>query len=422
VPMRAVVAVLAVATLGVGLTACSDKVPAAGTGPVGTAAPPAAGGNGSYHVIGNKVMAPNGQQFIPYGFIIYCLAHPTGQGCAPASPGGPNPDRDRISASATFWHANVVRIQVAQEYLFSQSPIDASYLAELDNQVGLATSFGMVAIVTLQEQPFNGPPLPDTSAVRFWKLMARHYKNSPSVFFDLYNQPHLKTYRGEDWMWSIWRNGGTVDTQGPPPVHDTFVGMQSLVNDIRSEGADNVIVAQGNKTSHDLSGIPQYALTGSNVTYGMEPTLGSDDQTLAQWAANWGNLSKSVPVMMEGFQDWPGANNCNPNSPTLLPQLLAYLRSKNLGLIVWSLNESNIIVDSNLEEPTSYEGTTTQPCTGDTMHQPQPPENSTGSVASGQPTPTTPPPATVGPGKLILDFFRANSHPAPALGTPNHGR
>ncbi|MGH3548608.1 MAG: glycoside hydrolase family 5 protein [Pseudonocardiaceae bacterium] len=336
------------------------------------------------------------------------------------NPGGPNPDRERIRESATFWHADVVRIQVAQEYLFDQSPVDSSYVAELDSQVSLANSLGMIAIVTLQEQPFNGPPLPDASAIRFWQFMAGHYKNSPGVFFDLYNQPHLKTYQGENWMWNIWRNGGAVDAQGPPPVHDTFVGMQTLVNDIRSEGADNVIVVEGNKTGHDLSGIPQYALTGSNVTYGMDPTLGSTDQTPAQWAANWGNLSDSVPVMMEAFQDWPGANNCNPNSPTLLPMLLAYLRSKNLGLIVWSLDGGNIIVGSNLEEPTSYEGTTTQPCTGGTTYPPHPPKNGSKSPTSGpgnpptggsqtQATPPTGTPDTIGPGALILDFFRVNS-------------
>lgn len=91
-------------------------------------------------------------------------------------PGIQTSELDRIREAATFWHANTVRIQVAQEYLFNQSPVNSIYLAALDNETNLANRLGMVAIATLQEESFNGAPLPDASSVLFWNFMAQHYK------------------------------------------------------------------------------------------------------------------------------------------------------------------------------------------------------------------------------------------------------
>jgi len=410
--IRAGGVVLAVSIVGLGLSGCAGS--AAGAPPT----PSASGASAPFHVAGNKVVGANGQQFVEYGFVTYCLVHPSLDGCTPATLGGPSPDLDRIRAAATFWHANADRIQVAQEYLFDKAPYDSAYLAELDAQVHLADSLGMVPIVTLQEEPFKdqGPPLPTESAVRFWTFVADHYKNDPMVMFDLYNEPHLKAFHGTDWLWNIWRNGGTVDEAGPPAVHQTFVGDQALVDDIRAAGAANVIVAEGNQTDHDLSEIPKYALSGSNVAYGMEPGLrpGSDD-TPARWAANWGTLSDSVPIMMEAWKGWPGAKDCNPNAPTLLPQEMDYLASKHLGMLVWSLQGGDIVVGSNLEQPTSYSGAATQPCTN-----PPPGQARHGDHPGGAQHATTPPPKTVGPGELILRFFTTNSHPTPVTSAGEH--
>lgn len=365
----------------------------------------------TYHVAGNEVVAPSGKQFIPYGFVVYCLAE-TDYSCATGSNAkDPVSDLTKIKDAAMFWHANVIRMQVAEQNLDQNGTVNQTVLSDLKQQVSLANSLGMVAVITDQEEEYDGPPLPTAGAETFWNTITENFKSNARVFFDLYNEPRLKPDTSnpsetEDWMWNLWRNGGTATTDGNTYQ---FVGMQALVNQIRAGGANNVIVAEGNQGDHDLSGIPQYALDGGNIAYGMEPDLYGNDLTPAEWAANWGNLSDSVPILMEAFQDWPAAGVCNVNSPTLLPQLLSYLQSKHLGLVSWTLSPGVMMVGNNPEDPTSYAGATTQVC-----------ERNGGKVARAAASALLSTNRN-GPGQLILDFFRANSQPAPdgvAIATP----
>jgi hypothetical protein len=375
----------------------------------------------AFHVVGNKVIAPNGQEFVPYGFVLYCLAQ-TNLSCLTASSSNPVTNVQATEAAARFWHSNVVRIQVAQEHLFDQQPYDKAYLAQVDKEVDLVNSLRMVAIVTLQEEEFGGPPMPTATTTAFWKLIAAHYKSNANVFFDLYNEPRLPATEGESWLWNIWRNGGTAAYKG---TSYRFVGMQSLVNTVRSTGANNIIIAEGNGHDKDLSGIPQYALDGSNIAYGMEPDLKSDDLTPAQWAANWGNLSDSVPILMEAFQQNPSTGSCLTTSPTVLPQLLNYLHSKNLGLIVWTLSSSaDVVVGNDLQQPTSYQDVNAQTCAslghqgggkggkatggGRRWRKKASQSASTGgaSTATSNSSVAT---GSAGPGADILTFFKSNS-------------
>lgn len=355
----------------------------------------------SYQVVGNKIIGPGGHQFVPYGFVLACLAERT-YGCSTEpTDSDPLSDLSKIQASSAFWRANVVRIQVAPENLNSGESVSQGVLHDLSDEVRLANRLGMVAIITDQQEYFSGPPLPTATAVPFWNTIASKFKDDPAVFFDLFNEPRLGLAKGSgkkgSTYWNVWRNGGTTTTA--KATRYDFVGMQTLLSDIRSDGAENIVIAEGLNVDKNLKGIPQYALSGTNVAYGMEPDLTPKDDTPEEWALNWGNLSKSVPIMMEAFQDWPGSPTCNVDSPTLLPQLLSYLKAMHLGLIVWTLNPGIMIVGNNLDEPTTYPKNSKQLC----LNKP------TKSATLGS--------NNNGPGQLILNFFRANSHPVPVPGS-----
>lgn len=368
----------------------------------------AAVSSGGYTVRGNEIVAPSGGQFIPRGFVVYCLAL-TDLKCEQPTPDDPNTDPARIRAAATFWHADVIRFQVAEEQLFDTAPYDAGYLAQLDSEVTLANRLGMVAIITLQEEEFNGPPLPTASAVRFWQFMAPHYANNPMVFFDLYNEPRLKPLEGEASMWNIWRNGGSAVVA---KTDMQFVGMQTLVDDIRSLGANNVIVAEGNQGDHDLSLLPEYLLSGPGITYGIEPDLLPTDQSPAQWSANFGALSERVPLVMAALQDYPTVSACNPDSPTLLPQLLDYLQGRHLGLIAYSLEAGNLIVGDNLDQPTTFQGVSTYQCVLSTPAKTKAAKKKLNNAEEARLN-ANPALAREGPGADILAFFGGHS-PSPS--------
>lgn len=345
-----------------------------------------------YEVVGNKILEPNGKQFIPYGFVLNCLADKT-QGCLASTKLHPLTDVTLIRSAASVWHADVIRLQVAPENLLSGSVVNQATLDDLVGEVNLINSLGMVAIITDQEEEYTGPPLPTGSATEFWRTIAAEFKDDPAVFFDLYNEPRISLATPtSNADWSLWRNGGAATVSTGHAYQ--FVGMQTLLDDIRAEGAQNIVIAEGINVDKNLGGIPRYALSGTNIAYGMEPDLTSKDDTPAEWAANWGSLSQTVPIMMEAFQDWPGAGVCNADSPTLLPRLFSYLQSMHLGLIAWTLAPGVLMIGNNPDDPTSYAGTTTQLCS---------PGTTVRTLASNE----------NGPGQLIENFFTANSGPVP---------
>lgn len=307
----------------------------------------------SFRVKGNKILESNGRQYVPYGFVLWCLSAPTLSSCD----SGPDSDSKKIVAAATFWHANTVRLQVAWQHLFigNSASVNQSFVQMLDSEVSLANSYHMVVIITLQTERYKGSLMPDDNALRFWTFMAKHFKKNPLVFFDLFNEPRLTGTPSE--VWKIWQGGGTVST---PTGLETYVGMQQLVDAIRSEGAQNIVVAEGIEKDHLLAGLP--ALKGLNLAYGTEPSLRTrgktKDATPDQWQENWGLLSARYPIMMEAFIDYPQSTACNPYSPTLVPQLLAYLESHHLGLLYFTMEPGLAIVGNNLTKPTSFSGPT----------------------------------------------------------------
>jgi hypothetical protein len=203
--------------------------------------------------------------------------------------------------------------------------------------------------------------------------MSNHFKDNPDVFFDLYNEPQLPPRAfgpNGSWsdVWNVWQKGGTALTtldleNGSNPVGTTntnYIGMQSLVDTIRGEGANNIIIAEGPDWDQDLSQLPSHYLNGSNIAYGVEPNLHSDqiaggnDRTAQDQYIRFGQFDKTVPIVPEAFLDNYGTSACDPNSPQDLPELLSYLKSLNMGLTFWSLTPGAAIVGTNLNDPSSY--------------------------------------------------------------------
>lgn len=328
--------------------------------PVRSQAPTAA--TPPYKVKGNKVVGTNGVQFVPYGFVIDCMALtdvPVNDLCNGDSNQDPWTASAMLTAAASFWHADVIRFQVAQEYLFKPSGrVNTQYLDLIDSLVDQATSLDMSSIITLQEERFHAPPFPIETAVRFWSYMAKHFASNPNVLFDLFNEPRLSTSAvggSEQKLWQVWRDGGTVGGV-------QYVGNQTLVSTIRKAGAKNVIIAEGNNADSDLKLLPEHYLSGKNIAYGVEPNLSTNEDTQAEWNQDYGRFTTAVPILPESFR--AKYQECNPNAPTVLPQLFSYLRTIHMGLIVWTLLPGVTTVGTNLTDPTTFgfSRRSTDPC------------------------------------------------------------
>ena len=158
--------------------------------------------------------------------------------------------------AAVAEHADMIRFQVSEFGIDPQGPLySAAYVQSVQAAIEEARSLGLNVIVSLQAESPAGEltrcPLPDAGAERAWAVLAPMFAGDNGVMFELYNEPGILNTRLN---WQTWLNGGQVISGG---VTCQAVGMQTLVNDIRADGADNVIVLPGLNTETTLAGVPK---------------------------------------------------------------------------------------------------------------------------------------------------------------------
>jgi hypothetical protein len=95
--------------------------------------------------------------------------------------------------------------------------------------------------------------------------------------------------------------------------------------------------------------------------------------------------------MPEAFIQYIGGHGCNDDAPTVLPQLLNYLKQNNIGIIVFSLESGVTFMGSSPTSPTSYDGQSSISC---------PTFNGVEKPIQG---------TTVGDGQTILNYFKTYS-------------
>jgi Cellulase (glycosyl hydrolase family 5) len=312
-------------------------------------------------VQGNQLYA-NGSPFVGRGVQIVGLVAPTSYLWGKYVAAGQQFGLPELQA-ATADHANLIRFQVSEYGLDpSNSEYSPGYVTSVENGIEMARSLGLYTIVSLQSESAAGLaasanrcPLPDAGALAAWNELASMFGDDPGVMFELYNEPGLgATAAG----WSEWLNGGTVVYGSQIGDSCTAVGMQQLINQIRADGAGNVIVVPALGGETNLAGMP--ALTDPTdpsdpqLAYGVHyPNLTTG---ITAWDKAFGNFSAKGPVIVT---EWDGAGitpDCTANSPAQSEELLAYLASKRIGLVGFGFDLPGTIVQDYTYAPTTYAG------------------------------------------------------------------
>ena len=142
--------------------------------------------------------------------------------------------------------------------------------------------------------------MPDENSVSFWKDVAAAYQNHPAVLFDLYNEPH-------NVGWDIWLKGGQVTekaTRKTPIQTYKAVGMQALLDAVRSTGAKNVVIVGGLDWSYDFTGILQGRQLsdpeGNGVLYDNHAYPFKGD-TVERWVGKMETAAKTLPLIVGEF-------------------------------------------------------------------------------------------------------------------------
>jgi endoglucanase len=211
------------------------------------------------------------------------------------------------------WHVNIIRLPVSQDRWFGFGPEQKGdpkpYRTLLREIVEKVTSQGCYLVFDLHWNDAGnwGPQtgqhvMPDDNSLIFWRDAAREFRDNPGVIFDLYNEPHNVS-------WDAWKNGGIVADSGPTvrrPTSYHTPGMQAMLDNIRDQGAKNLVICGGLDWSYDLSGfLKGYALSdpyGNGVLYACH-TYPFKGDTIAKWLVKAEAATQKIPVIFSEFGD-----------------------------------------------------------------------------------------------------------------------
>ena len=264
-----------------------------------------------------------------------------------------------IHVAIDDWKANVIRLPVQDSFWFGKGRGEVegndqnAYRAIVDQAVKLAAAKGAYLILDLHRFL-----TPNESCVNFWKDTAVRYKNNPAVLFDIFNEPHGTS-------WDVWQKGGAVEIKQKNGSVQTIqgVGMQALVNAVRSTGAKNIIIAGGLDYAYDLTGILKgYALNDQNGNGIMYATHFYNWHK--GWAKHFMAIAEKYPVIVgETGADIKKMNfipaEAQDDPYTWVPDMLGFVQKNHLNWTGWSFYTSatpSMLLDMNNYTPTPFWG------------------------------------------------------------------
>jgi endoglucanase len=255
---------------------------------------------------------------------------------------------ETVQTAIRDWHANTIRLPLSQDRWFGKAPGQEdggkSYRILVRQIVDFVTASGCYIILDLHwsnagewGKNIGQHLMPDENSVSFWTDVAAAYQNHPAVLFGLYNEAH-------NVGWDIWLKGGQVTekaTRKTPIKTYKAVGMQTLLETVRSTGAKNVVIVGGLDWSYDFSGIlagRQLAdPEGNGVLYDNHayPFKG---ETVERWVKRMETAAKTLPVIVGEFGAEPRGGESAEKSEQWVRQVLQALEDHKWNWTAWDMH------------------------------------------------------------------------------------
>ena len=252
------------------------------------------------------------------------------------------------AAAMARWHINTVRVPLNQDCWLGEDGLPAfgnvrGYRAAVRRWVSTLHRAGMAVILDLH---WSGPAgvvadglraMPDNRSDDFWRSVARTFKRDRSMIFDVFNEPYERYGDNGlvfDLTWECWRNGGCNAPRAhlqQPIDGATFVavGMQALVDAIRSTGAMQPIMVPGRHYANDLTGWAANRPAGSRLIASFHNYDFSPCRTRACWDRTVAPLATQVPVVAGEF----GQRRCKA---THVKRFMNWADRHGVGYIIWA--------------------------------------------------------------------------------------
>jgi endoglucanase len=344
-----IAALAAGAAAGIGVAATSASPPASAPAvPAAGAAPTAAGAAPQLHVSGNKLVTASGQPVTLHGVDRSGTEYECVQGHGIFDgPSGLSSIREMEA-----YGVNAVRVPLNEacwsgESYANPASSGARYRQAVTAYVQRLNASGIVAILDLHwtDGSYAGSsmacssaeatcqkPMPDAAgAIPFWTSVAKTFKGNDSVIFDLFNEPYPEkavTNGSEAEGWQCWLHGGQCGG-----ISYSVAGMQSMVDAVRSAGANNVLMLGGLEWSNDLTGWlahepvdPDHNLAASWHSYNFNAC-----STKSCWSSQIAPVMHRVPLIAGEI----GENDC---AHGYISRLTAWLDSESGNYLAWTWN------------------------------------------------------------------------------------
>ena len=396
--------------------------PAPVPSPTPTAVPPPLPvATGGLHVSGNHLVDASGGTVTLHGADMSGTEFVCAQGWSSDPFGGQPEDSSQTFAAMRSWNINVVRVPLNKDCWLGINGVKmpaGTYQAAVTKLVGDLRAAGFYVIVDLHWSAPAGQlaasqnPAPDEDhSPSFWKSVAATFASDTGVIYDLYNEPFFYWIApgGPDENTCLW-NGCTLtqyETGGTPftiTANWRSAGFNELIGDIRSAGAQNVIMAGGTNWARDLSGWLAHKPADSNVVASWHSYPSANPSLVSECAAQWcwdqviAPLAAKVPVIVGETGD----SAAGPE--TYLPGFLPYASSHGLNVVAWTWNawtnpDDVLVTNMQTGAPTAGEGVVYKSWLAGQSIAPAPsPSPSPSPTPSPSPSPTPSPSTSLLPG------------------------
>jgi hypothetical protein len=269
----------------------------------------------------------------------------------------PNYTTADYAAIAEDWNANVVRISIFPTQWKNMNR--ATLLAGLAQEINAALDNGMYVIISYHvigwpdgwyQAAYPGNPADTydssmTVARSFWAKMAQTYGSDTRIIFDLWNEP---VHASSGW-----------EVADPNPHWPALkLAYEDLIQTVRNNGAQNIVLATGNRWASWLVGIKENPLTDPKVVYAYHKYSVEGSNTAAEWNKDTGGLIGVKPVLVSewGYEDTDIANPTWPGSQASYGDaFVTWMEANRLGSLAWMYHhEWNPSLIKSDETPTIY--------------------------------------------------------------------
>jgi hypothetical protein len=296
------------------------------------------------HVVGNHIENEAGETVILRG------VNRSGTEYKCVQSGGifDGPSDMKSIQAMTDWRVNAVRVPLNESCWLGINGVSPSFGGEnykkaIIDYVALLHQLHMVPILELHwVGPGTTPadrlhPMPDADHARdFWIDMANTFAADSGVVFELFNEPFPDGNRDTEAAWQCWRDGCTANLsvpRGQPAVTYQAIGMQGLVDAVRSTGSKHLILVGGIEYSNALTGWSRYAPTDPAGNTAAAWHIYNFNRCAAPtcWDGVPATLAATVPIVVTEF----GQNDCGG---AFIGPLASWLDAHGIGYLAWSWN------------------------------------------------------------------------------------